>query len=110
MDILKKICITGILVILVISNFIAYNKLYSLGDESEKSKLIMTTVFQLINEGKNINDIEKIEVKYDPYKGGKSPYNSYVTIKSEPYVQIYSWINENKEQVELIGHTGAINK
>lgn len=107
---LGKILIVGIITILIGSNMILYKKLYEKGSDLEKYDLLTQTVFQLINDGKTHDDIEKINVMYDSYKGGNFPYQVYVTIKSEPYVQIYTWSDSNKNSVELIGHTGAINK
>lgn len=103
---LKKLLTIGSIGLLIISNIVVFGTLYVSGSDSEKSNILTATVWKLAEEGKTNNDIEQIEVRYNPFKGGELPYNVYVSFKEDvSNIKIYSWADKEKKEIEFIGIT-----
>ncbi len=103
---MKKYLMIAILIISICCSLFWGGKLYFLGTQGEREEILNATVWQLSKEGYKENQIEKIQVKYDPMKGGNIPYEVYVIFKKDSsIVQIYSWSSVDKKEIKNIGTT-----
>ena len=79
-------------------------KLFFLGNQGEREEILNATVWKLSKDGYSGTDIKKIQVRYDPMKGGVIPYEVYVMFKKySSTVKIYSWSSVEKKQIENVG-------
>lgn len=105
-SVMKKYLIVVIFIVSICCNLFLANKLFSLGSESEKVKILNATIWQLSREGYKENQIEEMRIRYNPIKGGVMPYKVFVVFKSDTSTaRIYSWTSTEEKQVEDIGKT-----
>ncbi|KGM95042.1 hypothetical protein Z968_10065 [Clostridium novyi A str. 4552] len=100
---MKKYIVILIIIISIGFSLFVGSKLYFLGNQTEREKILSATVWQLSKEGYKENEIENIKVMYDPIKGGNIPYEVYVTFKKDTSTeQVYSWRNVDKKEIKNI--------
>ncbi|KOA75680.1 hypothetical protein ADU78_07415 [Clostridium botulinum] len=103
---MKKYLLIIIFIILSCSNLFLANKLFFLGSDSDKVKILNATIWQLSREGYTENQIKEMRIRYNPIKGGLIPYSVLVVLKSDnSTARIYSWSSTEEKQVEDIGRT-----
>jgi hypothetical protein len=105
---MKKYLMVIIFSISICCSLFLGGKLYFLGNQSEREEILNATIWQLSKDGYTENEIKKIQVRYDPMKGGVIPYDVYVVFKEDSSTaKIYSWSSVEKKQIENIGKSAA---
>lgn len=104
---MKKYLMIIIFSISICCSLFLGGKLYFLGNQNEREKILNATIWKLSKDGYNENEIKKIKVRYDAMNGGLIPYEVYVVFKDDSTVKIYSWISVEEKQIEYIG-TSAV--
>ncbi|MCB2290845.1 DUF3139 domain-containing protein [Clostridium sp. CS001] len=97
---MKKYLMIIIFSISICCSLFLGGKLYFLGDQIEREEILNATIWKLSKDGYTENEIKKIQVRYDPMKGGVLPYQVFIVFKNDTSkTKIYSWSSVEKKQI-----------
>ncbi|AKU27366.1 hypothetical protein IB49_14265 [Geobacillus sp. LC300] len=101
----KRLVFIGLLIFsLGSAGYLYYEKNVIVGDVREREHLLSAVSMKIAKEGHEMEDVKKIGVQYNYFKGGVLPYEVYVVFKKDPsVVYYYSWKDRSKTDVVLIG-------
>ncbi|MBU3100817.1 MULTISPECIES: DUF3139 domain-containing protein [Clostridium] len=97
---MKKYLMIIIFITSIFCSLFLGGKLFFLGKQSEREKILYATVWKLSKDGYKENEIKKIKVSYDPLKGGVLPYQVFIVFKKDTSkTKIYSWSSVEEKQI-----------
>lgn len=102
--VLKAIFIVLFILLLGSTGYLFYQKTVVIGDIKYREHLISAVSMKLAEKGYKSNDIKKIGVEHNYFKGGVIPYDVYVVFKKDPSnTYYYNWENKQKKKIVLEG-------
>ncbi|WP_419881850.1 hypothetical protein ACN6MY_20665 [Peribacillus sp. B-H-3] len=89
---------------LVLVGILTYQKIVVTGSLEKREELLTATVFELSKKGYTKDDIVKVNIVYDYFTGGDTPYEAVVRFKKDPQnTYYYGWEDVKKKAVVFDG-------